>query len=104
MSASTIYVTASSSEEAKKIARKVIDERLAACANILSNISSVYLWEDEVQEENEAALVLKTRSELITALTERIKELHSYDCPCITALDIVDGNADYIAWIREQTL
>ena len=104
MSASTIYVTASSSEEAKKIARKVIDERLAACANILSNISSVYLWEDEVQEENEAALVLKTRSELITALTDRIKELHSYDCPCITALDIVDGNADYIAWIREQTL
>ena len=104
MSASTIYVTASSSEEAKKIARKVIDERLAACANILSNISSVYLWEDEVQEENEAALVLKTRSELTTALTDRIKELPSYDCPCITALDIVDGNADYIAWIREQTL
>ena len=103
MSASTIYVTASSSKEARVIAHKVIGERLAACANIIDKVTSVYVWKDVVQQDTEAVLILKTRSDLITPLTNRIKELHSYDCPCITALSISDGNADYIAWITEET-
>ena len=104
MSASTIYVTASSIEEAKEIAHIAVGEGLAACANILGDISSVYSWEGEIKENTETALILKTRSNLIKALTGRIKEIHSYDCPCITALNIVDGNADYIAWIANETL
>ena len=103
MLASAVYVTTGTLEEAQKIARSVVVERLAACANILGSISSVYLWNGEVCESPETALMLKTRPELITPLTERIKELHSYDCPCIAVLGILDGNLDYIKWIEKET-
>ena len=103
MVASAVYVTTGSYEEAQKIAQSVVIDRLAACANILGNISSVYLWQDKICEDTETALIIKTRSELIGPLTERIKQLHSYDCPCVTVLSIVDGNPDYIKWIEEET-
>ena len=82
----------------------MVAERLAACANILDSISSVYLWHGEVCESPEIALVLKTRPELITPLTEHIKELHNYDCPCIVVLSIEGGNPDYIKWIEKETV
>ena len=104
MSASTIYVTASTSEEARKIAHTIVSHGLAACANILGNISSIYQWKGEVREEPEIALIIKTRRELIPAVVEQIKELHSYDCPCITAVNIADGNVDYINWIQQNTV
>jgi periplasmic divalent cation tolerance protein len=103
MLASVVYVTTSTLEEAQKITRSVVVDRLAACANILGSISSVYLWKGKLCENLETALILKTRPELITSLTERIKELHSYECPCIVVLSIVDGNLDYIKWIEEET-
>ena len=103
MSTSTIYITTSTHEEAAKIARTLVGERLAACANIIGEISSIYFWQGKVREEPETALILKTRSELVAPLTARIKELHSYDCPCVTALEISDGNLDYIDWITEET-
>ena len=103
MLASAVYVTTGTLEEAQKIARSVVVGRLAACANILGSISSVYLWNGEVCESPETALVLKTRPELITPLTEHIKELHSYDCPSISVLSIVGGNLDYIKWIEKET-
>ena len=103
MLASTVYVTTGTYEEAHKIARSVVVERLAACANILGSISSVYLWQGEICENPEIALIIKTRTELINPLTERIKFLHSYDCPCITVFGIVDGNLDYIKWIERET-
>jgi len=103
MLASIVYVTAGTSEEAKKIARSVVEDRLAACANILGNISSVYLWNSEPCESSETALFLKTSTELITPLIKRIKELHSYECPCIAVLGIVDGNQDFIEWILRMT-
>jgi periplasmic divalent cation tolerance protein len=81
----------------------VVVERLAACANILGSISSVYLWNGEVCESSETAFMLKTRPELITPLIEHIKELHSYDCPSISVLSIVGGNLDYIKWIEKET-
>ena len=104
MLASTVYVTTATFEEAQKIAKSVIFERLAACANILGGISSVYLWQDEMCENTETAIILKTRSDLVTPLIERIKVLHSYDCPCITVMSIVDGNVDYIKWIEDETV
>ena len=103
MLASAVYVTTGTLEEAKKIARSVVVDRLAACANILGSISSVYLWQDEIHEDPETALILKTRPELITHLTERIKDIHSYDCPCIVVLRIEDGNLDFIRWIEQET-
>jgi periplasmic divalent cation tolerance protein len=76
---------------------------LAACANVLPGVTSVFRWQGEVQEDGETALILKTRSELVEPLTKRVKELHSYDCPCVVALPIAGGNPDFLQWIADET-
>jgi len=101
--AQMIYVTAPNRDEALAIAKTVVGERLAACANVLEGVSSIYWWEGAMQEDRESVLILKTRRELVAQLTARIKTLHSYDCPCVIALKIDDGNADYLNWIINQT-
>lgn len=98
-----VYVTASSRDEALTIARVAVEERLAACANVLSPITSIYWWEGKVQEEGEVSFILKTRADLVPALTARIKALHSYTCPCVVALPISAGNPDFLAWIDAET-
>lgn len=98
-----IYVTAASREEALRIARAVVEERLAACANVLPEVTSVYRWEGKVNEEPEVALVLKTTVDRVEAVTERVRKLHSYSCPCVVALPIVGGNSEFLAWIGEET-
>jgi len=103
MTSTMIYITTSSREEALRIGRDVVADRLAACANVLPGITSVYRWQGEVQEDVETALILKTRSDLVERLTARVKELHSYDCPCVVALPITDGNPDFLQWIAEET-
>lgn len=97
-----IYVTAPAREAAEKIATAVVTERLAACANIFGGMTSVFHWEGKLCRENEAALILKTTEEKTTALIARIKELHSYDCPCIVALPIEDGNTEFLNWVRQE--
>ncbi|HSR87525.1 MAG TPA: divalent-cation tolerance protein CutA [Pontiella sp.] len=99
----TVYVTARDEAEAKKIARAVVDERLAACANVLGRIDAVYRWQGSVCEENEVALILKTSARRTSELIDRIKELHSYECPCVVCLPIADGNRDYLTWIAAET-
>jgi periplasmic divalent cation tolerance protein len=103
MTPTMIYITTSSTEEALRIGRDVVALRLAACANVLPGVTSVFRWQGEVQEDGETALILKTRSELVEALTKRVKELHSYDCPCVVALPIAGGNPDFLRWIAEET-
>ena len=98
-----LYVTCTTAIEAETIARALVGERLAACANVLGAMQSFYWWNGEVQNESEVALVLKTRRELADAATQRIKALHSYDCPCVVALDISGGNADFLNWIVHET-
>ena len=103
MQAMWVYVTASSRHEALSIGRAVVGERLAACANILDGMTSIYWWERSLQEEGEASLILKTRSDLIDRLTARIRELHSYACPCVVAMPISAGNPGYLDWIFQET-
>lgn len=103
MSHRLVYITASSEEEALKIARDVVERRLAACANVLGKIRSVYWWQGAVQEEGEAALIVKTRVDLLDALTQRVKEIHSYTLPCIVALPIEGGNPAFLDWIDTET-
>ncbi len=103
MQAMWVYVTASSRQEALSIGRAVVGERLAACANILDGMTSIYWWERSLQEEGEASLILKTRSDLIDRLTARIRELHSYACPCVVAMPISAGNPGYLDWIFQET-
>ncbi len=103
MSQCLIYVTAETEDEAKSIARALVGERLAACANILGTITSVFWWEGEVQDGSEVSLILKTRKDLVERVTERIEALHSYDCPCVVALPIEAGNLAFLSWIDEET-
>lgn len=103
MTLTMIYITTPSPQEALRIGRAVVADRLAACANVLPGITSVYRWQGEVQEDGETALILKTRSDLVERLTTRVKELHSYDCPCVVALPIAGGNPDFLQWIAEET-
>ncbi len=98
-----VYVTAVDAAEAELIARKVVGERLAACANLLGAIKSVYWWEGEVCDGEEVALVLKTSNARKAELIDRVKQLHSYDCPCIACLPIVDGNPGFLDWIKAET-
>lgn len=97
------YMTAGSREEALKIGRALVGERLAACVNVIDGMTSVYRWQDEVQEDGEVVVIAKTRRELVPRLTERVLELHSYDCPCVVALPITGGNPAFLAWIAEET-
>jgi periplasmic divalent cation tolerance protein len=103
MSASLCYVTTGSRVEALAIARTVVEERLAASANVLDGATSIYWWRGALEEASEAVLILKTRTELVERLTARIRELHSYQCPCVVALPIVAGNPQYLAWIAQET-
>lgn len=104
MSQRFVYITASTAEEAGKIGKALVEARLAACANIIGAIQSYYWWEGAVQQGTEAALILKTRADLVEALTAKVKELHSYDCPCVVALPIEAGNSEFLAWIDSETL
>jgi len=99
----SIYVTTASEDEAHKIGRALVEEKLAACANILP-IKSIYRWQGNIEEAGEAAMFLKTRSELVDKVIERIKALHSYEVPCIVSFPIEKGNPDYLKWIGESTL
>jgi periplasmic divalent cation tolerance protein len=98
-----IYVTARDEKEAAKIGRAVVAERLAACVNILGKIRSFYWWDDRVIDGREVAMIAKTRASLLKKFVARVKELHSYECPCIVALPLAGGNPDFFEWLRNQT-
>lgn len=99
---SLLYVTCANSAEANTIARTLVDERLAACVNILGPMTSIYRWEGAVAEEEEVAMLVKTRRDMTPRVTERIKTLHSYDLPCVIGLPIQGGNPDFLAWLRDE--
>ncbi len=102
MEACLIYVTAKDKEEARAIGRHLVRERLAACVNILDRMNSIYVWNDEVQDEQEAVLIAKTTREKVPDLMDAIRAKHSYECPCIVSLPIQDGNPGFMSWIAEQ--
>ena len=103
MSKRLVYITAASAEEAAKIGRMLVEERLAACANLLGRSGSIYWWEGKLQEEEEAALIVKTTEALLERLVERVKQAHSYACPCVVALPIEGGNPEFLDWIGLET-
>jgi periplasmic divalent cation tolerance protein len=103
MALSFCYFTTGSREEALAIGRAVVGERLAACANVLDGMTSIYWWQGALEQAGEAVLILKTRAELVERLTARIRELHSYDCPCVVALPIDAGHPGYLDWIARET-
>ena len=102
MSYFLVYVTTSSQNEATNIAEVVVKERQAACANILGKNTSIYNWEGELKTETETVLLLKTTTEKLDPLIKKLKQIHSYECPCIIALSIPQGNADFLNWIAKE--
>ncbi len=98
-----VYVTAASKDEAAKIGRALVTERLAACANILDGMFSIYRWQGAVEEAQEAVLILKTRKELADKVIARVKALHSYDVPCAVVYDMAAGLPAYLDWIDVST-
>ena len=98
-----VYITATDAEEATKIARALVEERLAACANIFDPMKSVFRWEGEIQEGPETVLIVKTTADRVAALTDRVMTLHSYDCPCVAAIPIDAGNPAFLDWIGAET-
>jgi periplasmic divalent cation tolerance protein len=98
-----VYITAKDKDEARKIGGELVKERLAACVNILDNMNSMYWWEGKVQDDNEAVLIAKTKESLVKELITKVKSLHSYSCPCIISLPILDGNKEYLNWLEKET-
>lgn len=103
MNAVLLYVTFGNRDEALNAARTVIEERLAPCANLLPAARSLYRWRGELHEKEEFVLVLKTSQARAKALLARLADLHSYDCPGIVVLPILDGHPDYLKWIVAET-
>jgi periplasmic divalent cation tolerance protein len=103
MAATFVYMTAGDRQEALRIARVLVEERLAACANVLDNMVSVYSWGGEVREDSEAVLIVKTQDRLVESLVERVKSLHSYECPCVVSFRIEAGNREFLEWIESET-
>jgi periplasmic divalent cation tolerance protein len=99
-----VYATAGDADEARRIGRAVVEERLAACANVIDGMKSIYWWQGAVQEGNETVLILKTTEARVDALISRIKALHSYDCPAIVSFPIAAGFEGFLDWIEAETL
>lgn len=97
-----VYVTCKNEEEALKIGRQVVEEQWAACANVLPGMRSIYRWENELVEDSEAVLILKSHDALVPDLSARVVELHSYTVPCVVSLPIVGGNPAYIEWMAGE--
>ena len=98
-----VLVTTPSPERAAEIARALVEERLAACGNVVPGVRSIYRWEGKVHDDAEALLVLKTTRGRLEALRERVLALHPYEVPEVIALPIEAGNARYLAWITAET-
>ena len=98
----SLYITASNREEAISLSRELLAARLIACANLVDGATSLYWWQGEIEHESESLIIAKSVDSHLEAITARVKELHSYDCPCVVATPITGGNPDYIKWLQEQ--
>ena len=96
-------MTVGSLEEAKNIGQKLVEQNLAACVNLLENMTSIYKWENKLEECQEVVMIAKTRKTLIPKLIKTVNSLHSYDCPCILELPIQGGDPEFLSWIETET-
>jgi len=98
-----VSIAAPDGETARRLARLLVEERLAACGNIIERVRSIYRWQGKIEDQPEALLLLKTRSELFEALRKRVVELHPYEVPEIIALPLAAGHPPYLDWIDSCT-
>jgi periplasmic divalent cation tolerance protein len=101
--AHVVLCTAPNADEARRLARAVVEARLAACVNLLPAVRSIYRWEGEVHEDEEVLLVVKTAADRVEALVAFLVEHHPYEVPEAIALPITAGSEPYLAWVRDET-
>ena len=99
----TVFVTAPGRESALVLARRVVEESLAACGSVIPNVTSVFRWDEKVTEEEEVLLILKTSAAKSPALIARVAELHTYEVPEVLCLRVEDGFGPYLDWVGECT-
>ena len=97
-----VYITTANIADARKIGEVLVEEKLAACANILPQMESIYRWKGAIERENEVVLIAKTRDNLLESLTNRVLELHPYECPCVVGIPVNGGHDGYFSWLNEQ--
>lgn len=102
MSHVVVFITAPSADDAARLGRTLVEERLAACANLVPGVASTYWWQGRVEDAREALLILKTRQELVGRVAARVRELHSSTVPEVIAVPIIGGNPAYLAWIDDS--
>jgi len=98
-----VFTTLPSADKAAELAKVVVEERLAACANLLPAIRSIYHWQGKLQDENEVLVLLKTRAEHLERLKLRILELHPYEVPEVLAVPVESGYQPYLDWLAAET-
>lgn len=98
-----IYITAQDGEQGAKIARHLVERKLAACANVFPAVTSFFHWEGELSEAHECVVICKSVASLISRITEEVKSLHSYSCPCVIAVPVIGGNESFLSWIESQS-
>jgi periplasmic divalent cation tolerance protein len=98
-----VYITASGEEEAEKIARALLDAKLAACVNIVRNVRSIYRWQGKIEDESEVLMIVKSRRKLFGRLLDTVKKLHSYSVPEVVAMPVIEGSEEYLAWLGKET-
>jgi periplasmic divalent cation tolerance protein len=99
---SLIYITTSEPLESKKIARKLLEEKLVACTNIIPQINSLYLWKGEIEDDDESILIAKTKTDKVDQVIKRVEEIHSYETPCILQLEVKKGSECYLQWMEDE--
>jgi periplasmic divalent cation tolerance protein len=97
-----VYMTAGDLDEARKIGKTLVESGLAACVNILDSMKSIYRWKGEIQEDAEVVMIAKTTESKIPQLIEKVKAVHSYECPCIVCLPVADGHKPFLDWIAAE--
>ncbi len=97
-----IFVTANSKKEGEKIGETLVKEGLAACANLVPGVKSIFKWKGELCKEDEALILIKSNESLFEELKNRVVDLHSYDVPEVIAIPIAYGSADYLRWMEEM--
>jgi periplasmic divalent cation tolerance protein len=98
-----VLTTLPADADAPAFARGIVEDRLAACVNVLPAMDSIYLWEGRIEHEPERQVVMKTTRDRVAELWDRVRELHPYDVPEFLVLPIVDGNEAYLRWVSEST-
>lgn len=97
-----VFSTCGSEEQARRIARGLVESRLAACVQVTAGIRSIYQWQGKIEEEDEVLLVIKSRRDLFRRLEAALRKMHTYEVPEVVAIPVVEGSADYLHWLDRE--